>query len=147
MLMNARSCCLKHLLSPSYLNEILGGFRSGSFIILWMCYHLYWPEEFLLKDQLLFWWGSNCMLFVFPLAEINVCFLCLNFQCLINMCFGSISRWVHPVWNSPVCWDSGSYFLPHLMEVLNFYLFKNFLKAHPFFLFQSSPFGHLRFSW
>ena len=40
---------------------------------------------------------------------------------------------VLPVWGTLLCWGSGSYFLPHLMEALNFYHFKNFLM-HPLFI-------------
>ena len=53
----------------------------------------FWPEEFLLKDQLLSLWDSPCALFVvvvvvFPLAAFNICSLCLIFVNLINMCLG-----------------------------------------------------------
>ena len=49
---------------------------------------LYWPEEFLLKYQLLILTGIQLyVIYVFPFAALNVCFLCLNFQCLIKMCF------------------------------------------------------------
>ena len=48
-----------------------------------------WPEEFLLKDQLLSLWESPCALFVvFSLAAFNICSLCLIFVNLINMCPG-----------------------------------------------------------
>ena len=66
---------VKLLISPSYLNEILAGYsildgRLFSFITLSMSCHSIpsWPEEFLLKDQLLSQWESPCVLFVvFPL--------------------------------------------------------------------------------
>ena len=49
----------------------------------------FWPEEFLLKDQLLSLWGSPCRLFVvFFLAAFNICSLCLISIYLINMCLG-----------------------------------------------------------
>ena len=60
MVLNSLSFCLsvKLLISPSYLNEILAGYsnlgcRFFSFITLSMSGHSLWPEEFLLKDQLL----------------------------------------------------------------------------------------------
>ena len=75
MVQNSLSFCLseKLLISPSYLNEILAGYsnlgcRFFSFITLSMSCHSLWPEEFLLKDQLLSFWGFPCGLFVvFPL--------------------------------------------------------------------------------
>ena len=53
---------------------------------------IYWPEEFLLKDQLLSLWGSDCMifmsLFLLLLMFVFLC-VCLNFQCLVKIlgCF------------------------------------------------------------
>ena len=53
---------------------------------------LYWPEDFLLKDQLLSLWGSECMIFMslllLLLMFVFVC-VCLNFQCLVKIlgCF------------------------------------------------------------
>ena len=48
-----------------------------------------WPEEFLLKDQLLSLWESPCVLFVcFSLDAFNICSLCLIFVNVINMCLG-----------------------------------------------------------
>ena len=75
MVLNSLSFCLsvKLLISPSYLNEILAGYsnlgcRLLSFITLSMSAIPSWPEEFLLKDQLLSLWESPCVLFVvFPL--------------------------------------------------------------------------------
>ena len=49
----------------------------------------FWPEEYLLKDQLLSLWESPCELFVvFSLAAFTICSLCLIFVNLINMCLG-----------------------------------------------------------
>ena len=75
MVLNSLSFCLsvKLLISPSYLNEILAGYsnlgcRFFSFITLSMSCIPFWPEEFVLKDQLLSLWESSCVLFVvFPL--------------------------------------------------------------------------------
>ena len=64
---------VKFLISSSYLNEILAGYgnlgcRLFSFITLSMSCIPFWPEEFLLKDQLLSLWVFPCVLFVvFPL--------------------------------------------------------------------------------
>ena len=73
--LNSLTFCLsvKLFISPSYLTEILAGHsnlgcRFFSFITLSMSCHYFWPEEFLLKDQLLSLWESPCVLFVvFPL--------------------------------------------------------------------------------
>ena len=49
----------------------------------------FWPEEFLLKDQLLSLWESPlCIICSFSLAAFNICSLCLIFINLINMCLG-----------------------------------------------------------
>ena len=46
--------------------------------------------------------------------------------------------WVYPVWDPLSFLDLGGYFLPHLMEVFNYYLLKYFLKAFLFvFLWDS----------
>ena len=78
MVLNSLSFCLfvKLLISPSYLNEILAGYsnlgcRFFSFITLIMSCHSLWPEEFLLKVQLLSLWESPCVLFfAFPLLPL-----------------------------------------------------------------------------
>ena len=75
MALNSLSFCLpvKLLISPSYLNEIFAGYSNLdckflSFITLTGPAIPFWPEEFLLKDQLLSLWESPCVLFVaFPL--------------------------------------------------------------------------------
>ena len=68
MVLNSLSFCfsVKLLISPSYLNEILAGYsnlgcRLLSFITLSMYTIPSWPEEFLLKDQLLSLWESPCV--------------------------------------------------------------------------------------
>ena len=74
-MLNSLSFCLsvKLLISPSYLNEILAGYSNlgGRFFsfITEICPAIpFWPEEFLLEDQLLSLWESPCVLFVvFPL--------------------------------------------------------------------------------
>ena len=93
MVLNSLSFCLsvKLLISPSYLNEILAGYsnlgcRLFPFITLSMSYIPFWPQEFLLKDQLLSLWESPCVLFVVFPAAFNICSLCLIFVNLINMC-------------------------------------------------------------
>ena len=48
----------------------------------------FWPEEFLLKDQLVSLWKSRCVICCFSLAALNICCLCLIFVNLINMCLG-----------------------------------------------------------
>ena len=56
---------VKLLISPSYLNEILAGYSNLSCRFFSIPF---WPEEFLLKDQLLSVWEFPCMLVVvFPL--------------------------------------------------------------------------------
>ena len=76
MVLNSLSFCLslKLLISPSYLNEIRAGFsnlgcRLFSFITLICPAIPSWPEEFLLKDQLVSLWESPlCVIcFFFPL--------------------------------------------------------------------------------
>ena len=100
---------------------------------------LYWPEELLLKVQLLSLWGSDSIFMSLLLLLLMFVFLCLNFQCLVKILLWDVALSVHPVCNILLCWDSRSYFLPHLMDVFNFYLLKNFLK-HPlsFFFFSLS---------
>ena len=100
MVLNPLNFCLsvKLLISPSYLNEILAGHSSRgcrlfSFITLSDLAAAaaipFWPEEFLLKDQLLSLWESPCVLcVVFSLAAFNICSLCLICVNLINMCLG-----------------------------------------------------------
>ena len=109
---------------------------------------LYWPEELLLKVQLLSLWGSDSIFMSLLLLLLMFVFLCLNFQCLVKILLWDVALWVHPVCNILLCWDSRSYFLPHLMEVFNFYLLKNFLK-HPlsffFFFFPFLSFFHFFF--
>ena len=43
--------------------------------------------------------------------------------------------WVYPVWDSLGFLDLGDYFLPHLREVFNYYLFKYFLMVFLFVFF------------
>ena len=84
------SFCLsiKLLISPSYLNEIFAGYsnlgcRFSSFMTL--CSAIpFWPEEFLLKHQLLSLWESLCVLFV----SFSIFSFCLIFINLIKFCLG-----------------------------------------------------------
>ena len=46
-----------------------------------------------------------------------------------------ILPWVYPVWGPLDFVDMGGYFLPHLMEVFNYYLLKYFLMAFLFAFF------------
>ena len=82
--LNSLSFCLsvKLSISPSYLNEILAGYSNlGSrfFSFITLCPAIpSWPEEFLLKDQLLSLWESPCVLFVvFPLLLL-IFILCVS---------------------------------------------------------------------
>ena len=76
MVLNSLSFCLsvKLLISPSYLNEILAGYNNlGCRFFSFITLSMFWPEEFLLKDQLLSLWESPCVLFVvFPLLLLIV---------------------------------------------------------------------------
>ena len=83
--MNVCKFCLNHLISPSYLNEILG-FRFGSLIILRLCYHLLLAWRVSIEIAAAILKGIQLYdIFVFPFAALNTCFLCLNFQCLIKI--------------------------------------------------------------
>ena len=95
----------------------------------------FWPEEFLLKDQLLSFWGSPCELFCcFSLAAFNICSLCLIFISLINMCLG-VFRLGCILFGTLGFLDLSGYFLPHLREIFNYYLLKYFLMAFLFVFF------------
>ena len=49
----------------------------------------FWPEEFLLKDQLLSVWGFPLYVTCcFSLAAFNILSLCLVFAILIRLCLG-----------------------------------------------------------
>ena len=76
-----------------------------------------------------------CVICCFSLAAFNICFLCLIFVNLINMCLGGVSPWVYPVWDSLGFLDLGGYFLPHFREVLKYYLLKYLLIAFLFVFF------------
>ena len=43
--------------------------------------------------------------------------------------------WVYPVWDSPAFLDMDEYFLPHFMEVFDYFLLKYFLMVSPFVFF------------
>ena len=92
-MLNSLSFCssVKLLISPSYLNEILAGLSNLGcrFFSFMVCPAIpFWPEEFLLKDQLLSLWGSPCVLLCFSFAAFNICSFCLIFVSLINVCLG-----------------------------------------------------------
>ena len=98
MVLNSFSFCLsvKLLIFPPYLNEILAGYSNlgGGFfsVIILICPAIpFWPEEFLMKDQLLSLWDSCCVLFVvFPLLLLIFFYLCLIFVNLNNICLGML---------------------------------------------------------
>ena len=46
-----------------------------------------------------------------------------------------VPPWLYPVWDSLGFLDLGDYFLPHLREVFNYYLFKYFLMVFLFVFF------------
>ena len=137
--MTAQRLCLNHLISPLYLNEILVGVRFGSFIILRTFYHALLPWRLSIKRSLLSLWLSICIIFMyFLLLHLMLFFLfffCLYFQYWIKVfvvgCFiGFI------LFGTFWCVGTqGVISFPHLMEVLNFHLFKNFFKPLPPFSF------------
>ena len=98
---------------------------------------LYWPKEFLLKDQLQSLWGSNSIFMSLLLLLLMFVFLCLNFQCLVKILESDVSLWVHPVCNILLCWDSRSYFLPPFNGGFQLLSLEEFYKApdHLFFFF------------
>ena len=111
------------------------GFSLSS---LWVCPAIpFWPEEFLLKGQLLSLWESPCVICCFSLAAFNICSLRLFFINFINMCLG-VLPWVYPVWDSLGLLDLGGYFLPHFREVFKCYLLKYFLMTFLFVFFWDS---------
>ena len=70
----------KFLISPSYFNEILAGYRNlgcslFSFITLSMSCHSLLAWRVLLKDQLLSLWESPCVFVVFPLLLLILVFV------------------------------------------------------------------------
>ena len=96
VVLNSLSFCLsvKLLISPSYLNEIFVGYsnlgcRLFSFITLSMSCHslLAWrvPTE---RPAVILMGIPLCVICFFPLADFNICSLCLIFVNLINMCLG-----------------------------------------------------------
>ena len=84
MVLNPLSFCLsvKLLNSPSYLNEILAGYSNlvvgYSFSLLEVCPAMpFWPEGFLLIDQLLSLWVFLCVLFVVSPLLLLIFVLCV----------------------------------------------------------------------
>ena len=83
MVLNSLSFCLfvKLLNSPSYLNEILAGYSNLGgrlFSFITVCPAIpFWPEEFLLKDQLLSLWESLCVLFFVSTLLLLIFVLCV----------------------------------------------------------------------
>ena len=85
---------IKLLVSPLYWNEILAGYSNLGcrfFSLITLCPAIpFWPEEFLLNDQLLSLWGSPCVLFVV------ICVLFVAFPLLILICV--LCVWSLLVW-------------------------------------------------
>ena len=84
MVLNSLNFCLsvKVLISPSYMNEILAGYsnlgcRFFSFITLSSAAIPFWPEGFLLIDQLLSLWESLYVLFVVSPLLLLIVVLCV----------------------------------------------------------------------
>ena len=132
-MLNSISFCLsvKLLISPSYLNEILAGYsnlgcRFFSFITLSTSCIPFWPEEFLLKDQLLYLLGSPCEL---SLYSIGSCFYHVTSTTGYCFCFGSIPSFFLELflhWSPVAYWaptDLGS----SSFSVLSFCLFILFM--------------------
>ena len=97
-----------------------------------------WPEQFLLKDQLLSLWESPCVLFVFfSLATFHICSLYLIFANLINICLGVFCLGFI-LFGTLGFLDLGAYFLPPFREVFNYYLLKYFLMVFLYVFFWDS---------
>ena len=86
----------------------------------------HWPEEFLLKDQLLF--------VVFPLLVL-IFVLCVWSLLIWLICVLGCFALCLSCLNSLGFLDLGDYFLPHFREVLNYYLLKYFLMVFLFVFF------------
>ena len=74
----------------------------------------------------------------FSLVAFNILSLSLIFVSLITTCPGYVPPWVYPAWDSLWFLDLVDYFLSHVWEFFNSYLFKYFLRS---FLSLSSPSG------
>ena len=75
-----------------------------------------------------------CVICCFSLVAFNICSLCLIFVNLINMCLGVFHLWFFLF--VTLCFlDLSDYFLPHFMEIFNYYLLKYFLVAILFVYF------------
>ena len=75
-----------------------------------------------------------CIIYCFSLAAFNICYLCLIFINLINMCLGMFHLGFI-LFGTLGFLDLGGYFFPHFREVFNYYLLKYFLKAFLFVFF------------
>ena len=64
----------------------------------------------------------------FNLVDFNNFSLSLIFVSLATMS-QHVSPWVYPAWDSLCFLDLGGYFLSHVREVLDYYLFKYFLGS------------------
>ena len=112
MVLNSLSFCLsvKLLISPSYLNEILGGYSNlgcslFSFITLSMSCHslLAWRVS-IERSAVILMGISLCVICCFYLAAFNICSLCLIFVNLINMCLGVFRFGFILFWTLWVSW-------------------------------------------
>ena len=96
MVLNSLSfwLCVKLMISPSYLNEILAGYsnlgcRLLCFITLSMsCHSLLASRVSIERSAVILMGIPLCVICCFSLAAFNVCSSCLIFVNLINMCLG-----------------------------------------------------------
>ena len=88
------SLSVKLLSSPSYLSEILAGYsnlccRLFSFITLSMSCHSLFAWRVSIERYAVILMGIPlCVICCFSLAAFNICYLCLIFVNLVNMCLG-----------------------------------------------------------
>ena len=148
-MLNFLSFCLsvKLLSSLSYLNEILAGYSNlgcslFSSITISMSCHSLWPEEFLLKGQLLSLWESPCVLFVIaPLLLLIFIFLCLIFVNLIYMCLGVFHLGFILFGNLWVSWFGVAISFSILGKLSN--IISSSIFSCPFFLSFGTPWRRL----
>ena len=120
--------------------------RSLLGTVIWVvCYSLsslqvcpaicFWPEEFLLTDQLLSLWESPCVLYVVSPLLLLIFVVCVWSLLIWLIVSWGVSPWVYPVWDSLGFLDLCDYFFPHLREVFSYYLLECFLMAFLFLFF------------
>ena len=136
MVLNSLKFCLsgKLLISLWTLNSSFAGkvfLVVGSSLLSLQIYYAirFWLVEFLLRNQLIAWWEFPCMLFiVFPLSLL-IFYLSLIFVSLIYCVSWVVFPWVSFAWDSLCFLDLLDYFLSHIREFFNYYLFKYFLRS------------------